>query len=54
MHNPAASFRLGNGCAISCLGFGTWQTPDGDTAVAAVNGMIYSGGSGLRPNHVDF
>ena len=43
MHNPADSFRLGNGCAIPCLGFGTWQTPDGDTAVTAVKTALEKG-----------
>lgn len=54
MHKRADSFRLGNGYAIPCPGFGTGQTPDGDAAVAAVNGRVYSGGSGLRPDPVDF
>ena len=43
MHNPADSFTLGNGCAIPCLGFGTWQTPGGDTAVAAVKTALENG-----------
>ena len=43
MHNPADSFKLGNGCAIPCLGFGTWQTPGGDTAVAAVKTALENG-----------
>ncbi|WP_297205660.1 aldo/keto reductase [uncultured Brachyspira sp.] len=30
------TFTLNNGYKIPCLGFGTWQTPDGDTAVNAV------------------
>ncbi len=45
MHNPADSFKLGNGCAIPCLGFGTWQTPEEEAAIAA---------SGLHPDQVDF
>ena len=43
MHNPTDSFKLGNGCAIPCLGFGTWQTPSGDTAVAAVKTALEKG-----------
>ena len=30
------SFVLNNGVKSPCLGFGTWQTPDGETAVTAV------------------
>ena len=30
------TFTLNNGYKIPCIGFGTWQTPDGDTAVNAV------------------
>ena len=26
------SFQLSNGVKIPCLGFGTWQTPDGQAA----------------------
>ncbi|ASJ21633.1 aldo/keto reductase [Brachyspira hampsonii] len=30
------TFTLSNGYKIPCIGFGTWQTPDGETAVKAV------------------
>ena len=29
-------FELNNGVKIPCVGFGTWQTPDGETAVNSV------------------
>ena len=28
------TFTLCNGVKIPCIGYGTWQTPDGDTADA--------------------
>lgn len=34
------SFKLLNEYAIPCVGFGTWQTPDGDTAIQAVKTAI--------------
>lgn len=37
------TFRLNNGYEIPCVGFGTWQTPDGDTAVMAVSEAIKTG-----------
>ena len=37
------TFRLRNGVEIPCIGFGTWQTPDGDTAVMAVSEAIRAG-----------
>ncbi|HFI0463714.1 TPA: aldo/keto reductase [Streptococcus suis] len=36
-------YRLNNGLAIPSIGFGTWQTPDGDTAVAAVKAALAAG-----------
>ena len=30
------TFLLNNDVAIPCVGFGTWQTPDGKTAIDAV------------------
>ena len=42
------SFVLNNGVKIPCVGFGTWQTPDGETAVAAVREAL---GTGYR--HID-
>lgn len=37
------TFHLNNGYEIPCVGFGTWQTPDGDTAVMAVSEAIKAG-----------
>jgi diketogulonate reductase-like aldo/keto reductase len=36
-------FKLNNGVEIPCVGFGTFQTPDGDTAVASVKEAIKAG-----------
>lgn len=36
-------YKLINGVEIPCVGFGTWQTPDGETAVMAVSEAIKSG-----------
>lgn len=41
-------FRLNNGVLIPSVGFGTWQTPDGDVAVKAVK---YALSDGYR--HID-
>lgn len=41
-------YTLSNGVKIPCVGFGTWQTPDGETAVSAVLSAI---GAGYR--HID-
>ena len=37
------TFKLNNGYEIPCVGFGTWQTPDGDTAIKAVSEAIRAG-----------
>ncbi|WP_455675484.1 aldo/keto reductase [Pradoshia sp.] len=37
------TLRLHNGTEIPCIGFGTWQTPDGETAVTAVKSAIDAG-----------
>jgi diketogulonate reductase-like aldo/keto reductase len=37
------TFVLNNGIGIPCIGFGTWQTPDGQTAVDSVKYAIESG-----------
>ena len=37
------TFKLHNGTEIPGVGFGTWQTPDGETAVNAVKKAIESG-----------
>lgn len=36
-------YKLSNGVEIPCVGFGTWQTPDGETAVTAVREAIKTG-----------
>jgi diketogulonate reductase-like aldo/keto reductase len=36
-------FTLSNGVKIPCVGFGTWQTPDGDVTVSAVKAALLSG-----------
>lgn len=36
-------YRLANGIPIPCIGFGTWQTPDGDTCVSSVLHAIEAG-----------
>ncbi len=37
------TFTLKNGVEIPCIGFGTWQTPDGKTAVSAVKTALACG-----------
>lgn len=37
------NFRLNNGVEIPAIGLGTWQTPDGETAVKAVSHAIKCG-----------
>lgn len=36
-------YKLSNGVEIPCVGFGTWQTPDGETAVMAVKAALEAG-----------
>ncbi|MDR2160153.1 MAG: aldo/keto reductase [Treponema sp.] len=36
-------YKLGNGVEIPCVGFGTWQTPDGAVAVSSVKAAIEAG-----------
>lgn len=36
-------YTLSNGVQIPCIGFGTWQTPDGDVCVSSVLSAIESG-----------
>ena len=43
MKNINDSFVLANGIGIPCVGFGTWQTPDGDVAVNAVRSALACG-----------
>jgi len=37
------TFKLSNGYTIPCVGYGTWQTPDGETAVSSVKEAIRIG-----------
>ncbi|WP_343073970.1 aldo/keto reductase [Clostridium sp. YIM B02506] len=37
------NFTLSNVYKIPCVGFGTWQTPDGDTAVSSVKAALSFG-----------
>ena len=43
MNSQKDTFKLANGVEIPCLGFGTWQTPDGETAVQSVRCAIDAG-----------
>ncbi len=43
MEHLTSTFKLSNGVEIPWVGFGTWQTPDGDTAVNAVKQALVSG-----------
>ena len=43
MKKPTDCYKLSNGVEIPCLGFGTWQTPDGDVAVSSVRCAIEAG-----------
>ena len=43
MKKPTDCYKLCNGVEIPCLGFGTWQTPDGDVAVSSVRCAIEAG-----------
>jgi diketogulonate reductase-like aldo/keto reductase len=36
-------FTLSNGVKIPCIGFGTWQTPDGEVAVSSVKAALKAG-----------
>ncbi|MDE7229769.1 MAG: aldo/keto reductase [Oscillospiraceae bacterium] len=43
MNNINDQYKLSNGVGIPCVGFGTWQTPDGETAVKAVFAALEAG-----------
>ena len=36
-------YKLSNGVEIPCIGFGTWQTPDGEVAISSVVSAIAAG-----------
>ena len=37
------TYKLHNGVQIPCVGFGTWQTPDGEVAVSSVKTALQAG-----------
>ncbi len=43
MNSQKDPYKLPNGVEIPCLGFGTWQTPEGETAVQAVRCALDAG-----------
>jgi diketogulonate reductase-like aldo/keto reductase len=43
MKSSFDTFVLNNGIEIPCIGFGTWQTPDGKTAVDSVRYAVETG-----------
>jgi diketogulonate reductase-like aldo/keto reductase len=43
MNKLSDSYKLSNGVDIPCIGFGTWQTPNGEVAVSAVRSAIEAG-----------
>ena len=38
-----STYTLSDGNRIPCIGFGTWQTPDGDVAYASVLAALRNG-----------
>lgn len=43
MNSLTSTYRLSNGYEIPVVGFGTWQTPDGDVAVSSVKEALAAG-----------
>ena len=43
MNHQTDTYKLSNGVGIPCIGFGTWQTPDGEVAVRSVAAAIEAG-----------
>lgn len=43
MHKPSDCYTLKNGVKIPCIGFGTWQTPNGEIATSSVREAIQVG-----------
>lgn len=43
MHTAVKNYTLNNNIEIPAIGFGTWQTPDGETAVQAVKSALEAG-----------
>lgn len=40
MNNLSDCYKLSNGVEIPCVGFGTWQIPDGEVTIKAVKTAI--------------
>lgn len=43
MKSLTDTYKLTNGVEIPCIGFGTWQTPDGEVAVDSVKAALKAG-----------
>ncbi len=43
MNRLTDTFTMANGVKIPCIGYGTWQTPDGETAVNSVKCALENG-----------
>ncbi len=43
MKSLTDTYKLNNGVEIPCIGFGTWQTPDGQVAMDSVKNAIRAG-----------
>ena len=43
MRDQSDVYKLSNGVTVPCMGFGMWQTPDGDVGVNAVKSAIKAG-----------
>jgi diketogulonate reductase-like aldo/keto reductase len=43
MKSLTDGYKLSNGVEIPCIGFGTWQTPNGDVAVSSVLSALEAG-----------
>jgi diketogulonate reductase-like aldo/keto reductase len=43
MKSLTDSYELSNGVKIPCIGFGTWQTPNGEVAVSSVKEALAAG-----------
>lgn len=43
MNSLTSTYKLSNGIEIPVVGFGTWQTPDGEVAVQSVKEALHAG-----------
>ena len=41
--NLQDTYTLANDVQIPCIGFGTWQTPNGETAIKSVKAALKAG-----------